>query len=308
MSGKNKKNLLADLRKNWRNWRWWRERYSSRVFRHFIVNRGTYIVDEIWDNLIILDACRFDVFKELNTIPGKLESRISRGSCTRDFLIDNFAKHPKYVTFKDIVYVTANPFVDLLLPKKFHKIYSVWKNGWDENLKTVPPHKVVDETIKACDENPDKRLIIHFMQPHSPFLQLKYYHGTGINNLRSSILRRNQFIWDEGWWNLVEKGKLNLKDVKFAYRENLRIVLQSVRYLISEILSGRTIITSDHGNLFGERPHILYPFKEYGHPDGLLVKQLIEVPWLIFDNENKKSLEAKRIRLKILRLKKREQI
>ena len=34
---------------------------------------------EDWDNLVILDACRYDMFKKLNTINGKLEYKISIG-------------------------------------------------------------------------------------------------------------------------------------------------------------------------------------------------------------------------------------
>ena len=45
---------------------------------------------EDWDNLIVLDACRYDMFKEINTIKGNLERGISRGSATSQFLIENF--------------------------------------------------------------------------------------------------------------------------------------------------------------------------------------------------------------------------
>ena len=62
------------------------------------------------------------------------------------------------------------------------------------------------------------------------------------------------------------------------------IVLSHIKELIS-IFSGSTIVTSDHGNLFGERPHILYPFREYGHPRGLYVDELVLVPWLIVNEK-----------------------
>ena len=58
-------------------------------------NNGFYIFDELWDNLIILDACRYDTFKEVFTtrkITGNLELRISRGAHTTSFLRENFQK------------------------------------------------------------------------------------------------------------------------------------------------------------------------------------------------------------------------
>jgi hypothetical protein len=42
-------------------------------------------MQEDWDNLIILDACRYGAFERNNTIPGALEYRFSRGSMTGEF-------------------------------------------------------------------------------------------------------------------------------------------------------------------------------------------------------------------------------
>lgn len=276
---------MIKIKKNWRSWKWWRGRYCARILRYLFQNKGIYIVDEDWDNLIILDACRYDIFRKTNTIEGKLESRISRGSCTKGFLLENFKKHPRYSSFRDIVYVTANPFVNLLLSDCFYRIYSVWDYGWDDDLNTVPPVAVVKETLKAYQENPDKRMIIHFLQPHHPFLGAEFAQGTGFRRLRNTVLKNTELSRDIGPWDLVEKGKLNVEEVRLAYKENLRIVLPSVKEL-AIMLPGRTVVTSDHGDLFGERPHLLYPFKAYGHLDGLLVKELVLVPWLILDNKN----------------------
>ena len=51
---------------------------------------GINIFHEDWDNLIILDACRYDYFKQLNDMDGELEYRISRGSQSREFMRGNF--------------------------------------------------------------------------------------------------------------------------------------------------------------------------------------------------------------------------
>ncbi|MFB6182582.1 MAG: hypothetical protein ABEI78_00815, partial [Candidatus Nanohaloarchaea archaeon] len=60
------------------------------------------IFDRDWDNLIVLDACRQDLYEEVN---GETESRISAGSSTKDFIKDNFSEGE----LSDIVYITANP-------------------------------------------------------------------------------------------------------------------------------------------------------------------------------------------------------
>lgn len=149
----------------------------------------------------------------------------------------------------------------------------------------------------------DKRLIIHFMQPHSPFLGTKFVGVSSFRELRNAVLENRDRFRDTLWANLVEKDELDIKEVLFAYKENLRIVLSYVKELIA-MLPGRTVVTSDHGNLFGERPHILYPFKEFGHKSRLHVKQLVSVPWLIVDREKAKiDAEKRRVQSKIRELK-----
>lgn len=67
--------------------------------------RGTDIFeDEGWDNLVILDACRYDAFSEQTPSRGTLESRESRGSASEQFIQGNFTGKTLY----DVVYVSAN--------------------------------------------------------------------------------------------------------------------------------------------------------------------------------------------------------
>jgi len=275
---------LSELRQNWKDATWWKHKYKDRVLINVLRNNGVFIVNEDWDNLVILDSCRYDVFEELNTIQGKLESRISRGTCTEEFLQENFVKFPQ-TDFSDIVYVAGNPYVSKFLNGRFHKTYPVWDYGWDESLKTIPPDPIMKETLRAARENPGKRLIAHFMQPHEPFLETRL-HDTGITEHRKSVIekRRRQYT-DVTVWDLIQRGELKAQDAWAAYRRNLELVLPYVAVLVRELV-GKTVITSDHGNLFGERPHWLYPFKELGHPAGLHVRALQTVPWLIAERNS----------------------
>ena len=66
------------------------------------------------------------------------------------------------------------------------------------------------------------------------------------------------------------------------YTYNLEIALGWVGKLVKE-LSGRIVITADHGESFGEKLHPLLPIKIYGHPRGCYIEPLVKVPWLVLE-------------------------
>lgn len=230
---------------------------------------------------MILDGCRYDLFSEVNWISGVLLAKISRGSSTEEFLDENFRRHPDHKRFEDVVYVSANPYVNnVFLPGKFLKIYPVWDRGWDSGVNTVRPESVVECALAAHEEHPSKRLIVHFMQPHEPFLGTTLSRETGFREHRKAVLERREKFKDLTVWDLLERGELALEEVWAAYRKNLELVLPHVKKLL-DTLPGKTVVTADHGNLFGERVHFLYPFRVYGHPAELHVRELVLIPWLI---------------------------
>lgn len=93
-------------------------------------------------------------------------------------------------------------------------------------------------------------------------------------------------------WGLLAQGAVSEEEVLTAYQENLEVALPHVATLISEI-GGKTVVTSDHGNLYGERP---FPFRSkiYAHPFGIHAKHLIEIPWLVTPaHSRRKTTEGK---------------
>ncbi|MFW6130790.1 MAG: hypothetical protein ACOC56_06350, partial [Atribacterota bacterium] len=68
-------------------------------------------------------------------------------------------------------------------------------------------------------------------------------------------------------WNLLKNNEVDKETIKRGYEENLKLTLPLVKNIIKR-LSGKTVITSDHGNLFGTW---LFPFpiRGYGHPLGI---------------------------------------
>jgi hypothetical protein len=56
-------------------------------------------------------------------------------------------------------------------------------------------------------------------------------------------------------------------------------------------LPGKSVVTSDHGQLIGERGFPV-PFKEYGHPNGIYSEELVKVPWHVYQNGKRKGIIA----------------
>jgi hypothetical protein len=54
-------------------------------------------------------------------------------------------------------------------------------------------------------------------------------------------------------------------------------------------LDGKTVVTADHGNMVGERAFPL-PIREWGHPRGLYTDELVDVPWLVHENEPRREI------------------
>ncbi|WP_206536686.1 hypothetical protein [Halococcus thailandensis] len=239
---------------------------------------------EDWDNLLILDACRFDMFETQNSIAGDLQHRRSLGSESWEFLSENFADR----TFHDTVYVTANPHAPKIPSGTFHAVVNLLEEGWDAELGTVHPETVVEAVQQAQNQYPEKRLIAHFMQPHYPFIG---EHGRDLNHKGISIhLSSEQSDTKRKVWTNLGYGRLNRAQVVNAYRENLDIVLNYVEDLLDS-LSGRSVVTSDHGNLIGETTSPI-PARGYGHPRGLNSDELRIVPWLVVEGSDRRTTVA----------------
>lgn len=261
----------------------WRINYHfGRTIMPYI-RKPVSVFEEEWDNLVILDGCRYDLISEEQFQDGNVNFRWSGGADSEEFLEYNVEGR----TLENVVWVTANPFVADYTDSIF-KVVNLWDSHWDEELETVPPDVVAEETREIAQEYPQKRLIVHFMQPHYPFLnekrnQLPDYrtftgHGRIVKDKRDSI------------WELLERGDVNKREVFEAYRENFELVLPIALDLIKD-LNGRSVLTSDHGNAFGERAFPI-PLRVYGHKKGYRMRCLIRVPWIKFGGEPKQIESA----------------
>ena len=256
---------------------WARDEFVEKVLLPvlFSRNKGFYVLSEDWHNLIILDACRYDEFSRCVTehrIEGHLESRISRGSDTRSFLTENFSS----TKLDDVIYVTANPHVSRFLGRNFHSIVPVWRDGWDAQSRTVLPKTVVTYALESLRKNPDKRFIIHFMQPHHPYLGY-VRKTTRLRLMKNPPANVYTPPWNNSYAFMITHS---VNDLKTLYRRNLNLVLDEIEHLLG-FLRGKTVITADHGEAFGESVHPLIPLKVYEHPPHVMIPALVRVPWFV---------------------------
>ncbi len=270
------------------------------------------ITEEDWDYLIILDACRYDTFKKLypNYLEGELKKRKSPASTTSEWLEKNFPDEYYYT------YVSGNPFVNSKkvplsetatgatsewdASEHFKEIIDSWAKDWDEKRGTVRPEDLTDTAIKNKDK---KKMIVHYMQPHRPFINCEKDRVSW--NSRERIISEEKSLKDKlvnklapigkpfycllpsSWqWEVkkllglanptsfkelqyvVEDGK---KGVRRLYEENLEIALREVARLVKQ-LDGKIVITADHGENLGEN-------NEWGHQYKSNNPALRTVPW-----------------------------
>ncbi len=272
-------------------------RHSYNFYWNIRHGSGTSILDKEWDNLLLLDACRYDEFRRISPFqPSIIDKRITLGSKTPEFLQRTF----RNIRLHDVVYVTANPQVLKFLAKNeegapiFYDTISLL-DEWEAETQTIPPETVRKAALEAAETYPDKRLLIHFLQPHAPFLgrtanAIKRRTGKTIGGLdpgRDYTEVKPRDIETASYRDMLREG-VTREEIRCAYRETLQLVINECLPLI-DTLPGKTAITSDHGELLGDP---IYPFgrERWEHPSGYRTTELCVVPWLKFGGENRKQV------------------
>ncbi|MFC5971143.1 hypothetical protein ACFPYI_07335 [Halomarina salina] len=238
----------------------------------------TRILDEDWDSLFVLDGCRADLFREVADVSRFDEyTEVNSGaSATKEWVGQQFYGR----AHSDTIYVNGNAVVSENVTGAFREFIDVWRDAYDEERRLIPAEPVAEAARHAREEHPDARLIVHFCQPHYPFLSAPELQFDGSDGGPSNV------------WQALRQGKAALDDVWEAYAENLRYVLEVAEPLAEEF-GERTVLTADHGNLVGERIYPV-PLRQWGHPPGLRHPNLTTVPWAVVDGERttKQSVDA----------------
>lgn len=261
---------------------------------------GINVIEKDWDNLIILDACRYDYFCRVNELSGVTKSVVSKGSRSPEFIKRNFSDRDLH----DTIYITDNVFAEEIDDRVFHKVEKLYLMESDNIVKY--PHEVVDSTKQIYKKYPNKRLIIHFMQPHLPFIgsvgedminrfkqlpaeeQSEFLHTDSKPRLKLRKQSDQQYNFKNPYFDhgkFIESGYLSYEKAREGYAENLKIALDHVETLVDRI-DGKSVVTADHGELLGER---VLGKKCYGHPD-ICRRELRVVPWHIIDSNNRRDI------------------
>lgn len=274
---------VGEIAENYNDGAWWRSRFENRVIapaqRRLYGAEGISVMDEHWDTLIILDACRADLFESVvGTDQFDLYSRVkSAGSSTPEWTQANFAGRE----FGDTVYVTGNPQTSKYAAGAFHDLIEVWDGAFNDGIRTVFPEDMYEAAVDAHAEYPNKRIVVHFMQPHPPFVNRDVF-------FRHTDLTEADL--DEADVELKTMVEETSRDIVWeAFADNLNAAYPYVEQLLDE-LDGRLVVSADHGDLLGEWG-VPVPVKLYGHPSGIRHPALVEVPWAVTEGPRREIVD-----------------
>lgn len=258
---------LSEVQENFSSLNWWR----NRVLVPFVFGTATRyhprypgyedavrVMEEEWDTLIVLDACRADFFESVADLDrfDEYSARISLGSHSSEWTRRNF----RGGRFGDTVYVSANPHTSLEAGDAFHRVVELWEGEFDDEAGVVLPGTVRDAAIETHEAFPHKRLIVHFMQPHGPFV------GSDIGE---------DYRTETEYWR--------------AYEENLEHVLPYVDDIVDAV-PGKTVVTADHGQVYADG--LRERLGLGGHKPRLRFPSLVEVPWAVIDGPRRETREG----------------
>lgn len=256
-----------------------------------------------WNVLIILDACRRDVFEGLygSYIDGKLKKAESESSCAGNWLKRTFTEE-KY----DLAYFSGNPFVnskgvDVVdgfdAGKKFAEVVDAWDKAWSDEKKTTLPEDITNIFLKSEVD----KAIVHYMQPHYPYISIgpvkdklegtkkqvsgQFDDALNLRNVLGTLLERvlgrglsysiRQRLGTKPL-DPVELAHVEYGEVEKLYRENLELVLEQIKRIVEEI-DRKIVVISDHGGMLGDGR---WYGQLYGHIPDYESPELREVPWL----------------------------
>ncbi|CDK40707.1 hypothetical protein [Halorubrum sp. AJ67] len=237
-----------------------------------VLNRGEPHWSGDWDVLLVLDTCRPDVLREVATTgqfdwlpePREHSTWMSAGTTSDEWLAVMF--DPEFDSeLASSTYITGNGFSQGYDTDRLALYDFVTARPLGDGLTAVPPDILTDKAIDAWRKRGEigaDQLIVHYMQPHTPFRSKPEWFSKG---------HSDKATWGEGFTELRD-GNLDSKEFYDAYKDNLVWVLESIERLVNNC-DADIVITADHGNGFGEG-------FVYGHPEGLPCKTVREVPWV----------------------------
>lgn len=248
---------------------WMRRQTIGRVSNRLARQGSQNVYDREWDVLILLDCARVDMMEEVSEeyqYVDDVGEHVSPGTTSSEWMKYTFTEEYSD-EMAQTLHVTANPnSANHLTDGDFLHLEEVWRDGWDEEHATILPRTVTDRAIALHRELEPRRTIIHYMQPHGPFipfpdLDVKQVSGPGVGENRGMNVQE-----------LAEEAGFTREEIWEFHVENLRYVLDDLEVLLSNIDAPRVVISADHGQALGEKG-------AWGHHWGSTLDCLRTVPW-----------------------------
>ncbi|MFA9416406.1 hypothetical protein [Natrinema sp. HArc-T2] len=248
------------------------------VLGRYVYNYGMHVFERDWDVLLVLDTCRPDVLGEVSDNYEFLDGydpdagvHQSVGSRSAEWTRKTFDPDSTHADeLAETALVSANPYTRTLPdPDALGYLDEIWKYAWDDDHRTVRPEIVMDRAVDVSRTHDFDRMVVHFMQPHTPYrsmLDLFPDGRVGFDSEGAAGLT----IWEQ-----IRTGRIDTETVWEGYRDNLRWVLdEGVEPLLRNVDANTVVLTSDHGEGFGE-------YWYYGHSSTAPLPILKRVPWAI---------------------------
>lgn len=248
---------------------------------------GTHVFEREWDVLVLLDTCRVDALRHVAdeyAFLGDIGRLCSVGASSPEWMAATFGRASRD-ELRNTAYLACNAYADLVFeaqgdgeafagpapPTHFQRA------GWDfppasalgrlEHLWRYdsgkgghnPPRYVTDRAIAVGREYDFDRLIVHYAQPHHPYVATAYDEDRELRDYE-----REPFAY-------LRAGGDRRRVIR-AYLADLRYVLGEVKLLLANINADTVVISADHGEAFGEH-------SVYKHPIGSLHPKVRFVPW-----------------------------
>jgi len=225
-----------------------------------------------WNVLVIIDCCRYDIFKELIMEYPDLRGNIIPVD-SECYNTQQWYRHHwmPSAPIDDILIVSAHPSIY----RKVHRFDLFF--GRAEMLKFAMSRAEADDyswmepdntfsVLKNIDTD-SKKLLIHILPPHLPYIGKR-----GREFLKSLRWKKGHFVTIDIYEAVSEYALKNGWDeVRSYYVENLKVSLDSISRYVKKLKEyGTVVLSADHGEIIGP--------DTYKH--GLSnYSELREVPW-----------------------------
>jgi hypothetical protein len=248
--------------------------------------------------LIVLDACRYDRFRDIypeyieaETTPVAAAAKDTFGylrKCWPEEYDVDYVTGAAPVTTQEFEFSEDEKADGLVFEGKdlyniyggyvpvdhINNIIEVWQDAWDESLGVCPPEPVTDRAIKVAPRS--EQMVVHYFQPHEPYIgdtQILGNVNAVKEHLKGGAIGR-------GIWERVESGEITDNQLLEAYDSNLRRVMGEVALLINEISEefDHIAVMGDHGEALGE-------YGQYTH--SIQHPYVRVVPWGLIQGVNK---------------------